>query len=140
MKQETHSTFNPDQQIKLADGKTVTVKHLKWKDALTFFAMLREKFAGFEADAAQPVGKVMDQIGQFPELAEWLIQHTVDAKEVNLDELLLPDASKLVFKALEVNLGSIAAEVKNFRSRLASAASGDAQPTSSPTLPPSAKP
>ena len=133
------SILNPDAEAKLACGQTVTVRHLKWKDALKFFAMLREKAGAFIDDkgnlSATPA-KIMEALNEFPELAEWLVKSTTD---VAIDDLTLPDMSKLVFKALELNLGSIASEIKNFRGRLTALTAGEPTTKSNATLPSSAK-
>lgn len=141
-----NSILNPDAEVALSTGDKVTVKLLRWKAALEFFDKLKEQFKAFVDEAGNfrlDQSKLMNAIQGNAELLEWLVKECT-GDQVDLTEINLGDMAKLSTKALEINLGAVASEIKNVKGRLAALAITGApaegvQPNkSSPTSPASA--
>ena len=141
---ETTSILTPDATAKLSTGETVTVKLLPWKRALEFFDKLDGAIKGLvneEGDLVFVTTKIAAILKTNAGLAEWLVLETTGKGPEWLEKLHLGDMAKLTLKALEVNLASVAEEIKNVKGRLAIlAAAGVQNSKSSQTLPSSATP
>lgn len=139
----TPSIFNPDQEVVLSNGDKIKVQLLKWKAALEFFAKLEQTIKGLldeKGNLALDSQKLMAAISSNLELLEWLVLNATRKDAAFLETLDLGDMMKLARTALEVNLGSIALEIKNVKSRLTNLAAGETSPKLSPTSPASATP
>jgi len=139
----TPSIFNPDKTVELSNGDKITVKLLKWKMALAFFAKLRERFKDLldeKGNLALDASKILDAISTNIELLEWLVLESTGKDAAWLEQIDLGDMTKVAFKAVEINLGVVASEIKNVRSRLTTLAAGEVTPKLNPTSPASATP
>jgi hypothetical protein len=138
--------FNPDAEVTLSNGDKITVKLLNWKKALEFFGKLKTQFEQFISPAGElkfDQSKIMAAVMDSAEMMEWLVMQTTGKiDQAWLETLDLGDMVKLTTKAIEINLGTIAAEIKNVRGRLAAAANTgiEVTPKSNATSPDSAKP
>jgi hypothetical protein len=137
---DTNSILNPDGQVELASGTTATVKELAWKRALVFFEMLEDQVKGMLDDQGKfkfDTTTIFSAIKGNAPLVEWIAKECAGIDEAGIAKLTLGDMAKIVTKALEINLRSVADEIKNVRSRFdALAAAGGATPGKSNLTPP----
>lgn len=135
-----NSILNPDADVALSSSGKVVVRELPWKKALKFFEMLEGQVKGmldeqgkFKFDTATIFTAIR---GNAP-LVEWIALECTErvrseqADREWLEKLTLGDMAKLVTKALEINLRSVADEIKNVKGRLdALAAAGQSSKSS----------
>jgi hypothetical protein len=119
------SILNPDSPITLSNGNNVTVKLLRWKKALAFFEKLKTQLHPFLSEDGSlklDRAKIMDAVQGNAELLEWLVLECTGKESAWLEEINLGDMAKLATRALEINLGALASEIKNVKGRLATLA------------------
>jgi hypothetical protein len=115
------SILNPDADVKLSSGETVTVKELAWKKALVFFEKLEGQVKGMldaEGKFKFDTATIFTAIRGNAPLVEWIAIECTGKDNAWLETISLGDMAKIVTKALEINLRSVAEEIKNVKGRL----------------------
>lgn len=101
------NVLDPDRKVELSNGSEITVKELRWRDALKFYSQIASRGKLFLDDKGAPkfdLAKLTDLIQQADELSCWLIMQCTNMDKASVDVLRVEDAFHLLDICLELNL------------------------------------
>jgi hypothetical protein len=110
----------PDRQIKIGED-TVTVRELKWKQQLDFFAQLGaflKKVQDEKGEVRLDIGIITDLIKGTTELVDALLAGAIDKDAAWLEQRRTSEVLAIIEEALELNLQVLKESGKRLAGRL----------------------